>query len=107
MDGILIYDSSCPFCAGLATRLKRAYGVDILPNDSKQLPSFVNREAVKKDVHLIRKRKNLTAIYTGVEAAVEIVSHKHPVVAKLYSLPIIKQMAQILYYIVKKIRKYL
>lgn len=106
-SGILIYDPDCSFCVNLAKRLKKNYGVGILPNNHSELPNFVDKDLVRRDVHFIRKRRQMTAVYTGVEAAVEIISQKHPFVAKLYFLPIIKQSAKALYFVVKKSRRYL
>jgi predicted DCC family thiol-disulfide oxidoreductase YuxK len=107
---VLIYDPTCPFCISLANRLKTLYGVEIMPNDSKDLPDYVDKTAVKRDVHYyIQYRKsNLTVIaFKGAEAAIEILSIKHSVLASFCRLPIIKHAIEALYYIVKKSRKYL
>ena len=106
-QGILIYDATCSFCSGLASRLENSYGVTILPNDSKKLPSFINKSTVKRDVHFIRRRRKMTATYTGVDAAIEIVATKHPLIAGTCRFPIVRQVLGALYFVVKKSRKYL
>lgn len=110
MKRLLVYDPSCPFCVGLAKKLAQSYEIDILPNDSKELPEFVNKEAVKRDVHFFwqYRNSNLAVIsYSGALAAIEILSIKHPFFATLCRLPLVKQAIKGLYFIVKKSRKYL
>lgn len=107
---ILVYDASCPFCEDLAKRLQASYGVDILPNDSKVLPDYANKEAIKKDVHYFvqyRKSKRAVVTYSGVNAAIEILSTRHPKLATFCHFPIIKQVLSVLYFIIKKSRKFL
>ncbi len=105
--GLLIYDPSCPFCVGLANRVKNDYGIEILPNDSKELPGYVNKSAVKKDVHYFKKGNRLMLSYKAEAAVVQIISLKHPRFARFCGLPFVSPFVGILYYVLKKSRKFL
>jgi predicted DCC family thiol-disulfide oxidoreductase YuxK len=107
---LLVYDPSCSFCVGLAERLGKDYDIEIMPNDHPKLPAYVNRNEVGRDVHyfLQYRRMNLTPLkYTGAQAAIEILSIKHPRLASICRLPVIRQLLGALYFIVKKSRKFL
>jgi len=104
---MLIYDSNCSFCADIAKKLQKNYGIEIIGNDSKDLPAFIDKNQIKKDVHYIRRHGNFTVTYTGIEAAVQIIHRKHPTIVAIYYLPVIKQLTGLLYFILKKSRRYL
>jgi predicted DCC family thiol-disulfide oxidoreductase YuxK len=104
----LIYDSSCAFCTGLAGYFHRRWGVRIVPNNMTG-NTKLEKKLIQKDVHYIiyNKTDNSYVMYDGAEAAVRMIGKKYPVLIWLYYVPVIRQLIQFLYWIVKKLRKYL
>jgi predicted DCC family thiol-disulfide oxidoreductase YuxK len=102
---ILIYDSSCPFCSGLAKRLKKHIGIKIVPNHQCKIRGI--QAAIKRDVHLVIPHGKGMFIYSGADAAAKVLSLKYNFIWSLYNFGLCKASFRALYFILKKSRKYL
>ena len=108
---ILVYDASCPFCKSVATYCYENYeGLTLLPNTSKKIP-YIDKKTASRDVHLITehtfKKNTYHRVYSGADAVVRVMSIGYPSIPKLYRIPFFNRLIKMLYFILKKVRKYL
>ena len=109
---LLIYDDSCAFCTFLAVWLK---GLDpscifICPCSAGGDPIYGEfPDSFYRNVRVILIGDSVynNVEYVGAGAAAEILSVRYPFVKKLYWTPVFKQIADAIYFIIKKTRKYI
>lgn len=102
---ILIYDSNCPFCSGLAKRLKAHFGISIMPNHKCKIKGI--QAEIQKDVHLVVYVAKGKVIYSGADAAAKVLSFKYNFVWTVYHLQPFRGIFKGLYWALKKSRRYL
>jgi len=104
----LIYDAYCDFCYGLAGFLHTHLNVHTVPSYMVRLKAEgLERNVINRDVHFVVFNKNIPKVYHGAEAAVRVIGIRFPFVIYLYYIPVIRQLIQAFYFIVKKLRKHL
>jgi predicted DCC family thiol-disulfide oxidoreductase YuxK len=110
----LIYDSECPFCVHIAHILEHLIYVENLktiPNTSKRALKInrkLSRKKILKDVHAVVVNKDKSSeIYTGADAVAKILSCKsgNSYIWAIHSK--FPYLFRIIYYISKKIRKFI
>jgi len=104
---ILIYDSGCLFCSGLAKRLKVWLGISIMPNHRCKIRGI--QAQIKKDVHLVVSLHPVGGkmIYSGADACAKVLSFKYNFIWMVYQVRPIRFCFRCLYWILKKLRRYL
>jgi len=107
-EDFLIYDGYCAFCTGLAGRLNRHVGIKIVPSHYVRLKApGLERDTIEYNVHYVKFNGEEIKVYHGTEAAVRTIGIKHKFVIWLYYIPVIRQLIQVFYFLMKKSRKYL
>ena len=112
---ILVYDDTCSFCTYLAHRLQNIDydNIFLSPSSNGGDPIFGRYpKGFEKNVRLIVMYEpvslyNNYKIYVGAEAAIELLSLKWPLVRTIYHIPVLKQLIDLGYFLIKKARKYL
>lgn len=102
-ENFLVYDASCAFCTGLAGFFHRKLGIKIVPNDVTI--NYLAKETIQKDVHFVIFENGKLLVFHGAEAAVRMVGQKYGILIKLYKVIVFKQLFNVFYWIVKKLRK--
>jgi predicted DCC family thiol-disulfide oxidoreductase YuxK len=106
MKQVLVFDKSCPFCYGLARYLKKKFKIQIQPNTKRLW--YINSNKAKKDVHFITIiNKHHIVIFSGTDAVVQVLKLKFKNIDILYSFFIFNKSFKFLYFILKKVRKYI
>jgi predicted DCC family thiol-disulfide oxidoreductase YuxK len=108
---ILIYDSGCSFCTGVALWLQNICNgvVCAIPNSSDIAVTFhpsLTLDTIKKDVHIVYKNK----LYSGggVLACVLGIKLKSEKVVKLYiKNVVVRSIMNGMYKVAKRLRYYL
>jgi len=104
-ENFLVYDASCAFCTGLAGYFHSKWQIKIVSNDNRI--NNIDKDIIKKDVHFVCFVDETVLVYHGAEAAVRMVGTKYPILIRLYGIIGIRQLIQLFYWIVKKLRKHL
>lgn len=108
----LIYDSTCPFCRDTAKLLVRFIGKNRLRIVSNLSPTLRNgfshelRNRFKKDVHFINK---CSIVYSGGDAVANVIGLKkgfYFIAWMNNNITPVKKIFSILYYVIKKTKKY-
>ena len=107
----LVYDDSCPFCNWLAHLLADHYKVNICAASQCRKFAGIPKASLLRDVHFVREinfsRGRSYMVYVGADAAAKVISIQHPWFNGLYNFPPVHWIFKNLYFVLKKIRKYL